>query len=106
MDDYLIVLTTTDSAERAESLSRSAVESRLAACGQVLGPITSTYWWQGNLETAPEWQIQFKTTRAGYDALAAHLIERHHYDEPEIVATPILAGSSGYLEWIRTETRA
>ncbi len=40
-----------------------------------------------------------------YDALAALLTERHSYDEPEIVATPIIRGSDSYLSWIAEETR-
>jgi periplasmic divalent cation tolerance protein len=51
---YCQVVTTTDSAEAADALARGAVEARLAACGQVVGPITSTYRWQGAVETARE----------------------------------------------------
>ena len=40
-----------------------------------------------------------------YDELAAFITERHSYDEPEIVALPIVAGSAAYLNWMREETR-
>ena len=40
-----------------------------------------------------------------YDELAALLTDRHSYDEPEIIAVPILRGSAGYLNWIADETR-
>jgi periplasmic divalent cation tolerance protein len=66
---YCQVATTTDSREAAEVLSRSAVEARVAACGQVGGPITSTYWWEGTVETAEEWRITFKTPMDRYPAL-------------------------------------
>ena len=69
-----VVATTIDSADGAEQLSRSAVEARLAACGQVSGPITSTYWWDGAPVGAQEWTIVFKTTDAVVESLIDHLL--------------------------------
>jgi periplasmic divalent cation tolerance protein len=86
-------------------LARAAVESRLAACAQVAGPVTSTYWWDEGVERAEEWLIMLKLPADKYEQLAALLTERHSYDEPEIVATPIVAGSETYLTWIKDETQ-
>ncbi|MEU0271985.1 divalent-cation tolerance protein CutA [Streptomyces sp. NPDC006307] len=102
----LTVLTTTDSAEKAEELARGAVEARLAACAQISGPVTSVYHWKNAIETSQEWQVLFKTTEACYDALEAHLVAAHDYDTPEIIAMPVLQGSTGYLAWLRQETSA
>ena len=102
---YLQVQTTTDSRAEAMELSRAAVESRLAACAQVAGPVASVYWWDGGLERAEEWLVLLKLPADRYDELAAFITERHSYDEPEIVALPIVAGSTAYLSWMREETR-
>jgi periplasmic divalent cation tolerance protein len=102
---YVQVQTTTDSRAEAMELARAAVEARLAACGQVAGPIASTYWWNDELERAEEWLVFFKLPADRYDELAAFLAQRHSYDEPEIIATPIMAGSATYLSWLRDETR-
>lgn len=102
--EYCQVLTTVDSPEAAARLARGAVEARLAACGQVSGPITSTYWWQNAIETAEEWQILFKTTMAAYPALEEHIRAHHGYDVPEILCTPIVAGNPAYLDWLGTQT--
>src|ERR1700744_4703828 len=91
---YLQVQTTTDSRAEAMELVRSAVEARLAACGQVAGPVASTYWWNDEIERAEEWFVFLKLPADRYPALAAFLTERHSYDEPEIIATPIVAGSA------------
>lgn len=104
--EYLQVQTTTDSRAEAMDLARAAVEARLAACGQVAGPVASTYWWNDELERAEEWFVFLKLPADRYDELAAFLTERHSYDEPEIVATAIVAGSSSFLSWIRDETRS
>jgi periplasmic divalent cation tolerance protein len=103
--EYLQVQTTTDSRAEAMELARAAVEARLAACGQVAGPVASTYWWNDELERSEEWFVFLKLPADRYDELAAFLTERHSYDEPEIVATPIVAGSASFLGWIRDETR-
>ncbi len=102
---YLQVQTTTDSRAEAMELSRAAVESRLAACAQVAGPVGSTYWWDDRVERIEEWLVLLKLPADRYDELAAFITERHSYDEPEIVALPIVAGSAAYLSWMREETR-
>jgi periplasmic divalent cation tolerance protein len=99
--EYLQVVTTAGSEEEAERISAELVERRLAACVQVLGPIVSRYRWQGEVETAREWMCVAKTERERYPGVEATIRELHSYDEPEIVATPIVAGSKGYLDWIR-----
>ena len=102
---YVQVQTTTDSRSEAMELARAAVEARLAACAQVAGPIASTYWWEDGIERAEEWLLMLKLPAIGYQALADFLTQRHSYDEPEIVATPIVAGSDTYLSWITEENR-
>lgn len=100
MADYLQVTTTAGSEEEAERISAALVERRLAACAQVIGPIASHYRWQGSVERSTEWMCVAKTSSARYAELEAAIHELHSYDEPEIVATPIVAGSAGYLEWL------
>ena len=102
---YLQVQTTTDSRAEAVELAQAAVEGRLAACAQVAGPIASTYWWEDGLEKAEEWLIMLKLPADRFDELAEFLAERHSYDDPEIIATPIVAGSQSYLDWLAEETR-
>lgn len=100
MSDYVQVLTTAGSREEAERISEALVEGRLAACVQVVGPVASRYRWQGEVERADEWQCLAKTTAALYPRVEEAIRAVHSYEEPEIVATPIIAGSAGYLEWI------
>jgi periplasmic divalent cation tolerance protein len=103
---YLQVQTTTDSRAEAMELAKAAVEARLAACGQVAGPVASTYWWNDELERAEEWFVFFKLPADRYEALAEFLAERHSYDEPEILATAFVAGSASFFSWITDETRS
>jgi len=102
---FLHVQTTTDSRAEAMELAHDAVQARLAACAQVAGPVASTFWWEDGIERAEEWLLMLKLPADRYTELAEFLLDRHSYDEPEIIATPIIAGSAGYLDWIDEETR-
>lgn len=97
------VTTTTANEEDAKRLGRAMVEKRLAACAQVLGPISSSYWWQSKLEEATEWLCILKTRQALFELLEKEIRRVHPYEVPEIVAVPIAEGSRDYLEWIRKE---
>jgi periplasmic divalent cation tolerance protein len=103
MTDAIQIFTTTDSQESADRLAAALVGRRLAACVQVSGPMTSTYRWQGNVETAREWCCTIKTRASHYAIVETAIRELHTYDVPEILAVPILAGSRAYLEWMAAE---
>jgi periplasmic divalent cation tolerance protein len=104
--DHVIVISTTDSEEAARALAAGAVETRLGACAQVVGPITSVFRWEGAVQTEREWRVEIKTAADRVPALVEHLKAAHSYDVPEIVAAPIIAGSPEYLSWLVSETRA
>jgi periplasmic divalent cation tolerance protein len=105
MTDYVQVLTTVSSEEDAKRIAERLLDRRLAACVQVVGPILSRYRWQGELEQAQEWQCLAKTEADLYEPVEAAIRQIHSYDEPEIIATPVVAGSPGYLAWVSSETR-
>ncbi len=106
MSDYVTVTTTTDSLDEANRLSAVAVEARLAACAQVSAPVMSTYWWQGRVETATEYRIEFKTRGPLARQLLDFLKERHSYETPELLVMPVVTGHQDYLDWIDVEARA
>jgi periplasmic divalent cation tolerance protein len=100
MAEYIQVLTTVGSEEEAAVIADALLERRLAACVQTVGPILSRYRWQGKLEQAHEWQCLAKTEASLYDEVEAAIRSLHSYEEPEVLAIPVLAGSMGYLDWI------
>jgi periplasmic divalent cation tolerance protein len=100
MTEYIQVLTTAGSEEEAERIGTALLERRLAACVQAIGPVASRYRWQGKLEQEREWQCLAKTEARLYEEVEAAIRAAHSYEEPEILAIPVLAGSKGYLDWI------
>lgn len=104
-ESFCAVITTTDSAESAEQLGHGIVAARLGACVQIVGPIRSIYRWEGRVQNDEEWQCWVKTSADRLDALTDHIKKNHRYDVAEVVALPIIGGSSAYLSWVSDETR-
>lgn len=101
----IVVITSIDREDLARQLSTAILESRLAACVQVSGPIESLYRWKGEIETAQEWLLQIKSTRESFSQLESKIRETHPYETPEIIALDIALGSKSYLEWVSEQTR-
>ena len=104
MERYVQVFVTIGKREEAEGIVREVVSRRLAACGQVAGPITSTYWWDGKIEQSQEWLCILKTRSDLYDALEQAVKGLHPYEVPEIVAVPLVRGNREYLAWLDKAT--
>jgi len=103
MTEAIQVVTTAATKADAQAIATAIVGKRLAACAQVIGPITSTYWWQGRVETADEWLCVMKSRQDLYEALAQAIRQVHPYEVPEILAVPVVLGSQDYLEWMDHE---
>lgn len=104
-DPHQVVLSTTDSEASAAELANGIVRERLAACVQIVGPITSVFPWEGDVQQDTEWQLWIKTAGDRLEALSRWVQANHPYDVPELVALPVLGGSSEYLKWVTDETR-
>lgn len=100
MTDKRIVLTTTGSKEEARQIAQRLVETRLAACVNIVGPIDSVYRWKGEVENSPEYLLLVKTTAAAFESVRKAIRELHSYELPECVALPVEDGSAEYLKWI------
>ena len=103
-EEFVVVLVTAASAEGATQIGRALVEERLAACANVVGPITSVYRWQGAVEEASEHLMLVKARAADVDSVATRVRALHAYEVPEIIALPIRGGSPAYLAWLAEST--
>jgi periplasmic divalent cation tolerance protein len=103
--EALLVFTNMPDRQSAERLARTLMEYRLAACVNILAPCVSVYSWKGAVESAEEHPMMIKTTRDRYPALEARIRSGHPYELPEIIAVPVTAGLSDYLQWVEAETR-
>jgi periplasmic divalent cation tolerance protein len=104
MKPYIQVTTTTKTKKQAEKIAQHLVETKLAACVQITGPITSIYRWKGKVENAQEWLCLIKTRDDFFDKVEAAIKKLHSYETPEIIAVPVVKGSKDYLKWIDNES--
>ena len=96
----VLATTTTAELESARNIARRLVETKLAACVQIVEPITSLYRWQGKIEEVGEVLLLIKSKQDLISRIAELLDEIHPYDVPELIATPIVEGSASYLSWL------
>jgi periplasmic divalent cation tolerance protein len=105
MTDYIQVFTTTDTKENARHISRTLLDRNLAACAQIVGPVTSLFWWENRINEEEEWLVIIKTKRNLYEELERSIRKVHKYEIPEILAIPVVSGSKSYLDWLDQEVK-
>ena len=96
----VVVLTTIGADTDGAELARTLVNERLAACVNVLPPMTSVYRWEGQVQTDREQQLIIKTAARQVPALEARVRELHPYDVPEFLVLPVSDGSKAYVGWV------
>jgi periplasmic divalent cation tolerance protein len=101
----VLVYVTTSSREEADTIARSVVGCRLAACANVFPGMTSYFWWEGKVQAEQEVSIILKSREDLVEPLVAKIKELHSYECPCVVALPIAQGNPEFLEWIATATR-
>lgn len=101
----LVVLVTASSREEALLIGRRVVAKKLAACVTVVPEVTSIFEWEGTVCEEHEWLLVMKSDADVYGALEAEVKALHGYEVPEIIALPVMTGSSEYLAWVKAMTR-
>ena len=104
MSEPIVVLITCGSEEEAVKISNALVEERLAACVNLISPVRSIYRWEEKIWDEKEWLLIIKTQRIRFDELEKKVKSLHSYSVPEIIALPIIEGSSSYLNWLAEMT--
>lgn len=103
-EDYCAVFVTVNGEEQAKMVADAVLETKLAACVSMVGPIRSLYWWEGKVQDDSELLLIMKTRKSLFDRLKQAVLNVHSYKVPEIVALPITSGHEPYLSWISSST--
>jgi periplasmic divalent cation tolerance protein len=104
-EECVVVLITVSGEEEAARIGRQLVESRLAACVNIVPSIRSIYRWEGSVQDEREVLMIAKTRKDLFGGLREKVKELHSYTVPEILALPVAEGLLEYLSWITEETR-
>jgi periplasmic divalent cation tolerance protein len=105
MTDKRLFITTAPTREEANTIATELVSRRLAACVNVLGPISSVYSWQGAVEHSEEFLLLVKSTENNGNAIQDAIRELHSYQIPELIAFTVESGLENYLNWITSSVR-
>jgi periplasmic divalent cation tolerance protein len=105
MTEFIEVRTAISEKEEADEIAEKLVREHLAACVQVVGPITSAYRWEGKLEVEEEFLLFIKTRKSMFPDVRMRIEELHTYELPEIISLPIVGSSGPYLDWMEESTR-
>src|SRR2546423_6900829 len=98
--DESVALMRAPNADEATKIAKMLVERKLAACVQIVPPMTSIYVWKGEVQRENEIMLVAKSTRAKFEELEDAVRAIHSYETPEIIALTIVAGSEPYLSWL------
>lgn len=94
-----------ESTAQAKSMVESLLNDQIIACAQILNQMESFYRWQGQIASCEECLLLLKTQQHHFAAIETTVKNMHSYEVPEIIAVPIVEGSTEYLKWINEETR-
>ena len=104
--EYIIVLITCPNKEVSEKVANALLEKKLAACVNMMTPVTSLYTWGGEINRDQEMLLIVKSRAELFERDLVPAVKAvHPYDVPEIIALPIIMGSEDYLGWMREVTR-
>ena len=104
--EAVLVLITTATREEADRIARGLVEQRLAACVNIVPQVRSFFWWENKLSEEEEVLLLMKTRRSHLRQVIVKVKAMHSYSVPEIIALPIMEGSTSYLEWVDEATKS
>ena len=102
---YRVVLVSVPRGGKAFSLAEGIVETRLAACVNIVQDAVSIYRWKGRVRRDAESLLVIKTTVSKLKALERWVKARHPYEVPEFVALPVSSASKKYLSWLAEQVR-
>ena len=102
MSNALVIFCTCPDEDVASRLANGLVETKLAACVNILPGIRSIYRWQGTVSDDSEVLLVIKSLVSRFEEVEAWLLEHHPYDVPEVLALPVERGSADYLAWIES----
>jgi periplasmic divalent cation tolerance protein len=90
--------------DAARELAKGLVQTRLAACVNIIANIGSMYWWEGEIKDTAECQLQIKTSTVRLEDTLNYIKQNHPNDVPEILSIGVEKGNDDYFEWVKQET--
>jgi len=100
MSTHILILMTASTKEEATKIVRCLLEEKLIACGNIVGPIDSLFWWKEKIDETTEFLVLMKSCSMLFSKISKRVKEMHSYEVPELIALRIEKGLPAYLSWI------
>lgn len=100
MTSYIVVFMTVPDEKEATKIAHSLLKERLIACANIVGPVSSLFWWEGKIDKASEFLVIMKSKKNLFKKLSERVKELHSYEVPEVIALPVIEGLPSYLNWL------
>ena len=102
MASYVVVFVMVSDEKEASKIIHSLLKDRLIACANIVGPVSSLFWWKGKIDKASEFLVIMKSRKNLFKKLSERVKELHSYEVPEVIALPVIEGLPSYLNWLGT----
>jgi len=102
MSPYILIFMTASTKEEAIKIIRCLLKEKLIACANIVGPITSLFWWKEKIDEVSEFLVLMKSHSKFFSKISKRVKEMHSYEVPELIALRIEKGLPTYLNWIDT----
>jgi periplasmic divalent cation tolerance protein len=96
----LVVVTTVGTEEQALEIARRLVESRLAACVNILPGVRSVFRWKGKVQDESEFLLMAKTVKENFERVRETMKELNAYELPEILGFPADHADPAFAQWV------
>jgi len=103
--DYIVVFITAPNAEEAQTIARTLLKRRRAACVNIVPGVHSQFWWKDKLDSAEECLLVVKTKSSLLPDIVKSVKKLNSNSVPEVIAMPIIGGNPDYLEWLDNEVQ-
>jgi periplasmic divalent cation tolerance protein len=103
--EYIQVFVSCESKEQAKLMVDSLLNDQIIACAQILPGVESFYHWHGQTVQSSECMLLLKSHKNHFKTIEAKIKKLHSYEVPEIIAVPLVNGSTEYLNWINEQTK-
>jgi len=100
VSSYIVVIMTAANKEEAVKIVHHLFSERLIACANIVGPVSSLFWWEEKIDETDEFLVFMKSKKKLFERLSERAKEIHSYQVPEIIALPVIEGLPSYLDWL------
>jgi len=102
---FIIALSTFANKKQAQKISKELIEEGLAACVNIIEKVDSIYKWKNKIVSEKEVMVIIKTLKLNKQKLKKFILNKHTYDNPELIFISIDDGLKKYLKWIEKDLK-